>query len=58
MVMRDVVLKMRFRISVAPEIASQNDKIEWQHIVARGKEDIIFLMSSEDILVNIHESGR
>lgn len=58
MVMWKVVLKMRFRIVIIAEIVSQNDEFEWKHIVARGKVDIIFLMSSEDKLANTHDSGK
>lgn len=58
MVVGDAILKIGFQIAIAPEIIPQNDEVEWQHLGARCKVDIIFLMSSEDKLINIHDSKR
>ena len=58
MVVGDALLKIGFHISIAPEIVSQNGEVEWQHLVARCKMNVIFLMSSKDKLINIHDSER
>lgn len=58
MVEGDTVLKMGFRIPTASKMACQNNEAGWQHLMARGKVDIMSLMSSKDKLVKIFDRER
>lgn len=58
MVEGDTVLKMGFRIPIASKMTCQNNEVEWQHLMARGKVDIMSLLSRKDKLVKIFDRER
>lgn len=49
---------MGFGIPIASKTTCQDDEVEWQHLMARSKVDIMSLMSSKDKLVEIFERER